>query len=115
MRRQCSSTTSLNSVANKVLLAETSGRCRRRCREAIQPELPAIQQKVFDYISAAEKVAKPIDPPDPKAHTQILAGRVQPDHRPADVQVRSRQKKLLPSASRPSPSWRHSSLVRPEP
>jgi multiple sugar transport system substrate-binding protein len=63
-----------NSVeANKVLLAERGVPVSSKIREAIQPELPAIQQKVFDYINTAEKVAKPIDPPDPKAHTQILA------------------------------------------
>ncbi|MBV9786678.1 MAG: sugar ABC transporter substrate-binding protein [Chloroflexi bacterium] len=62
-----------NVEANKILAAERGVPIAPAVREALQPELPAIQQKVFEYIATAEKVAAPINPPDPAAHSKILS------------------------------------------
>ena len=40
---------------------------------ALQPSLPAIQQKIFDYISQIEPTAAPIDPPDPPTHGKLIS------------------------------------------
>jgi multiple sugar transport system substrate-binding protein len=61
-----------NVEANKVLAAERGVPISPEIREALQPSLPAIQQKVFKYISEAEKVAAPINAPDPAGHSKIL-------------------------------------------
>jgi multiple sugar transport system substrate-binding protein len=63
-----------NSVeANEILAAERGVPISPEVREALQPTLPAMQQKVFAYISTAEEVAAPINAPDPAAHSKILA------------------------------------------
>lgn len=59
--------------ANKVLAAERGVPISPAIREALQPTLPAIQQKVFTYISEVEKVAAPINAPDPAGHSKILS------------------------------------------
>ncbi|HEX6289110.1 MAG TPA: sugar ABC transporter substrate-binding protein [Herpetosiphonaceae bacterium] len=61
-----------NVEANKALGAERGVPISPEIRQALQPELPAMQQKVFAYISEAEKVAAPINAPDPAGHSKVL-------------------------------------------
>jgi multiple sugar transport system substrate-binding protein len=64
----------LNSeAANEVLAAERGVPIAPTVRQALQPSLPAIQQKIFDYISQIEPTAAPIDPPDPPTHGKLIS------------------------------------------
>lgn len=60
-------------AANEVLAAERGVPIVPAVREALQPSLPPIQQKIFDYISQVEKTAAPIDPPDPATHGKLIS------------------------------------------
>ncbi|HEU4325723.1 MAG TPA: extracellular solute-binding protein [Roseiflexaceae bacterium] len=59
--------------ANKILAAERGVPIVPGVRQALEAEVPPIQQQVFRYIGELEPIAAPINPPDPAAHAKIIA------------------------------------------
>lgn len=59
--------------ANEILAAERGVPIVPAVREAIEASVSPIQKQIFQYISEVEKVAAPVDPPDPPVHGKLLA------------------------------------------
>jgi len=58
--------------ANKVLLAERGVPLSSKVRDGIKDAVPEATRMTFDYLSQVEKVAGPIDPPEPSGSAEVL-------------------------------------------